>query len=101
MGVLVPGAIETDWAWVAPRGSRSNNKSARCAKNLVRANRDGERPPGRAPATNCAHEPGGLSLTRPFGPPSPGGRGRAGAAYGRGFMGSWLETVAKTPFRYW
>src|SRR5713226_7947556 len=40
-----------------------------------RLQQERERPPGRAPATNCVHEPGGLSLTRPFGPPSPGGRG--------------------------
>src|SRR5229473_6230107 len=42
---------------------------------------------GRVSATNCAHEPGGLSLTRPFGSPSPGGRGKVGAASGRRFMG--------------
>src|SRR5712692_11961518 len=46
-----------------------------------------ERPPGRVSATNCAYEPGGLSLTRPFGSPSPGGRGKVGAASGRRFMG--------------
>jgi len=34
---------------------------------------------------SCIHAV--VSLTRPFGPPSPGGRGKVGAAYGRRFMG--------------
>ena len=47
-----------------------------------------ERPPGHAAAANCAHDPGGLALSRPFGPPSPEGRGKFEAASGRRFMES-------------
>jgi len=46
-----------------------------------------QRPPGRAVATNCTPERAVSSLTRPFGPPSPDGRGKIGAACGRRFMG--------------